>query len=233
MVTRTLSRIGNLALDLLYPPRCALCDEPGTFLCDACLASLPRAAGDRCDVCWLPVRSGFCPGCNEHPPAFSSLRSVWRYEGEARKLVHAFKFGGQTSLCRPLAAQLARAYQEHLLEADVLMPVPLTGGRRRTRGYNQAGLLAREVSRVTAVPHSEALRRRGGATPQANSASAEERRRNVVGVFEVSRPAAVEGRRVLLIDDVATTGATLNACATTLLDVGASDVSCLTLARED
>lgn len=233
MVTRTLSHIGNLALDLLYPPRCALCDEPGTFLCDACAASLPRAGGERCDVCWLPLRSGFCPGCSEHPSAFSSLRSVWRYEGEARKLVHAFKFGGQASLGRPLAAQLARSYREHSLEADVLVPVPLTGGRKRTRGYNQAGLLARELSRSTGVPSSEALRRRGHAAPQANSASAEERRRNVAGVFEVSRPANVEGRRVVLIDDVATTGATLNSCAAVLLDCGASDVSCLTLARED
>jgi len=233
MVTRSLSRLGGVALDLLYPPRCVLCEKQGSFLCEACRESLPRAEGRRCDVCWLPLRGPECRSCAEHPTALTRLRSVYRYEGGVRTLVHAFKFRGQSSLGKPLAAELTRCYADHGLEADVIVPVPLAVARKRGRGYNQASLLAREVSRQTGVPVSEALRRRGNATPQAQSATAEERRRNVIGAFTVARPGEVAGRRVLLLDDVATTGATLNACAVELLNAGAAEVVGLTLARED
>jgi ComF family protein len=233
MVTRSLARLGGVALDLLYPPRCALCEKHGSFLCEACSEALPRAEGRRCDVCWLPLTGPACRSCAEHPTALTRLRSVYRYEGGVRTLVHAFKFRGQSSLGKPLAAELTRCYADHGLEADVIVPVPLAVARRRGRGYNQASLLAREVSRQTGLPAAEALRRRGSATTQAQSASAEERRRNVVGAFVVARPGEVAGRRVLLIDDVATTGATLNACAVELLNAGAAEVAGLTLARED
>jgi ComF family protein len=233
MVTRSLARLGGVALDLLYPPRCALCEKHGSFLCEACREALPRAEGRRCDVCWLPLRGPECRSCAEHPTALTRLRSVYRYDGGVRTLVHSFKFRGQSSLGRPLAAELTRCYTDHGLETDVIVPVPLAVARKRGRGYNQASLLAREVSRQTGVPVSEALRRRGNATPQAQSATAEERRRNVIGAFTVARPGEVAGRRVLLLDDVATTGATLNACAVELLNAGAAEVASLTLARED
>ena len=148
-------------------------------------------------------------------------------------MVHAFKFRGQSSLAKPLAGRLSRSYENHDLEVDVIVPVPLTGARRRSRGYNQALLLARDVSQATGVPLMEALRRTGSNPPQAQSASAEERRRNVIGVFAIASGREVVERRVLLIDDVATTGATLNACASELLKAGASEVVGLTVARED
>ena len=233
MVTRSLSRLGGVALDLLYPPRCVLCDRHGALLCESCRASLPPAAGRRCNACWLPLRGAACGACAEHPTALTRLRSAYRYDDGVRTLVHAFKFRGQSSLGKALAAELARLYADHGLEADVIVPVPLTTSRRRGRGYNQAALVARELSRQTVVPLAEALRRTGNAPPQAQSPTAEERRRNVIGTFEVARPADVEGRRILLIDDVATTGATLNACAIELLRAGAVEVSGLTLARED
>jgi len=233
MITQSISRIGAAALDLIYPPRCVLCDRLGSFLCDTCLAELPRAEGRRCDACWLPLRGPECTACAEHPALLSRLRCVFRYEGEVRRLVHAFKFGGHSALGRALAARLARCYREQGLEADCIVSVPLTGARRRNRGYNQAGLLAREAGREIGLPVVEALRRRGNATPQAASATAEQRRANVAGVFQPAHRSEVDGRRVLLIDDVATTGATLSACAGVLLSMGASEVIGLTLARED
>jgi competence protein ComFC len=233
MVTRGLTRLGGLALDLLYPPRCALCEKHGSFLCEACRDALPRAEGRRCDACWLPLRGDTCAACAEHPTALTRLRSVFRYEGGVRTLVQAFKFRGQSSLGKTLAAELMECYGTHGLEADVIVPVPLTTARRRGRGYNQAALLAAEVSRETGLPMAEALGRTGKAVPQAQSATAEERRSNVVGAFAVARAEDVAGWRVLLIDDVATTGATLNACAVELLDAGATEVIGLTLARED
>ena len=230
----TLRKVGRLALDLLYPPRCAICGRNGALLCSACAEALPRADGARCDACWLPLpRNEPCRACAEHPLALSHLRSVFRYEGEVRRLVHAFKFGGQSSLSQPLGGLLIEAYLSHGLEFDMIVPVPLTGARRRTRGYNQASLLARELGRAVDVPVVDALSRRRFAGAQVSSATAEERRRNVGGAFAVARAEAVSGRHVLLIDDVATTGATLDACARELLSAGAASVSGLTVARED
>jgi len=174
-----------------------------------------------------------CAACPAHPTGLTRLRSVYRYEGDVRKLVHALKFGGQSSLAGGLAEALANCYEMQGLDAEVLATVPLTPPRKRSRGYNQASLLAKEVARRTGVPVAEALRRTGNAPPQAQSATAAERRCNVVGRFEVAKPASVAGRRVLLVDDVATTGATLNACALELLAAGAVEVSALSLARED
>jgi ComF family protein len=233
MVTQTLKQLGGAALDLLYPPRCALCNKHGSFLCEPCRDTLPRAEGVRCDACWLPLRGSHCAACAEHPLALKALRSVFHYEGGARTLVQDFKFRGHTSLDKPLAAELARTLDDHGLETDLIVPVPLTTSRRRGRGYNQAALLARELSRLGGVPWADALRRTRSAPPQAQSAGADERRRNVIGAFAVAAPQQVTGRHVLLIDDVATTGATLNACAIELLQAGAAAVIGLTLARED
>ena len=233
MIAQSLMNLGSAALDLVYPPRCALCERLGTFLCEGCVEGLSRADGRRCDACWLPLRGAKCAACAEHPTSLSRLRSVFRYEGDVRRLVHAFKFGGQSALGKALAAQLAGCYHEYALAADVVVAVPLTGSRRRSRGYNQAALVAREVAREIGLPAADALRRRGNATPQAASATAEQRRSNVVGVFEPVKGADVTGQRVLLIDDVATTGATLGACADMLSAMGARGVIGLTLARED
>jgi ComF family protein len=224
---------GRMALDLLYPPHCAVCGTNGSLLCDACLAGLPRAIGERCDVCWKPVHeSGRC-SCSDGPLAFTKLRSALRYGGEVRRLILAFKFAGQSSLTECLTRPLLQTYKTHGLSAGVIVPVPMTGLGRRLRGYNQAALLANELSKLTGVPYAEALSRLRSVREQARSATAEERRRNVVGAFAVRRVGDVAGKTVVLIDDVATTGATLDACARELLAAGAASVSALTLARED
>jgi competence protein ComFC len=233
MLTQGLTRLGEAALDLLYPPHCGLCHKDGAFLCDACRDGLPRADGRRCTVCWLPQPGSTCHACAEHPTALSRLRSVYRYESDVRRLVHAFKFGGQSSLAKALGDAMAERQAASGGDYDLVVPVPLAPSRARQRGYNQAELLARRVATRLNVPLAAALRRTQDGKPQALSATAEERRRNVVGAFEVVRADAVAGRRILVVDDVATTGASLDACARTLLDAGAEDVGGLTLARED
>ena len=226
--------IGQAALDLLYPPRCVLCERHGSFLCEACAGKLPPASGSRCDRCWLPLATGsICRHCDAYPLSLTHLRSVFRYEGEVRRLVHAFKFRGYSSLAPALARLLAQCYAESGLEADVIVPVPLTGRRRRERGFNQALLLANHLRRELGLPVAEALRRRRMVAAQAGSATAEQRRNNVLGAFELSGAARMEGLQALLVDDVATTGATLSACGELLLQAGAAGVSGLTLARED
>jgi ComF family protein len=234
MTALNLTTLGRTALDLIYPSRCVLCNRDGAFVCDACLWALPRAEGRRCDHCWLPLDlAGVCRSCSEHPLALRHLRSVFRYEGDVRRLVHAFKFSHHRVLAPYLARPMAARLKAAGFTADVIVPVPLTGLRRRTRGFNQAALLGREIGQELAVPVSEALRRHRFAGPQAKSASAEARRRNVIEAFVVTRSDLIQDRSALLIDDVATTGATLDACARVLLAAGAREVLAVTFARED
>ena len=232
-MNQTLARLGRSALDLIYPPRCAVCGRGGDFLCDACLARLPAADGRRCPVCWSPLLEPDCRACSEHPLPLERLRAAFRYEGEVRRLIHAFKFGYQSSLAPRLGAALTACWQLHAFAADYVVPVPLTGSRRRERGFNQADLLARELGRGTGVPVLPALRRRSFARAQAQSASAGERRHNVEAAFVADPGVDLAGQRIVLVDDITTTGATLAACTLALLDGGAAAVSALTLARED
>ena len=228
-----LARLGRLAVDLLYPPRCAACGRGGAFLCDDCLVALPRAEGERCESCWRALAGGFCRSCQAQPPGFAGLRSAFRYEGDVRRLVQAFKYGGETVLAEPLAAAMVALLVREGLTADLIVPVPLTGARQRERGFNQAALLAQRIGSALDLPVVEALERWRSAPSQAGSTSAEERRRNVAGAFRLRGKAPVSGQAVLLVDDVATTGATLDVCARVLLDAGAGSVVAATLARED
>ncbi len=156
------------------------------------------------------------------------------YEGTARELVHSLKYRGMTALAGAMASQLAAAARQYGLESDLIVPVPLAGLRRRLRGYNQAEVLARALGGELDLPvRSSAIARQRYTQPQARSADAEARRRNVSGAFSCRERAAVAGRRVLLVDDVATTGATLAECASAVKEAGARSVWGLVFARED
>ena len=234
---RTLSALGRLqsvVLDLIYPPRCVGCQRSGTFLCDACVASLTAASRPRCSRCWRPhPTTDPCFECWSSPPAYDGLRSAFVYEGTARTLVHTLKYRQATVLGEPMASLLVETARRDVPEADVAIPVPLSGRRRRERGYNQAEVLARALGRALDLPvWPRALARERHTPPQARSSDADARRRNVLGAF-ACREGAVAGRRVLLVDDVTTTGATIDACAHALRRGGARSVWALTFARED
>jgi ComF family protein len=231
-----LSNLGRVALDLLFPPRCVLCGRHGADLCRECADALPRAEPPRCPRCWSPLRSGSaCQRCGEADGlALEGLRSPYVFEEGARDLVHALKYRYRSALASPMGELMARCLDGAPQATYVVVPVPLHPRRQRVRGYNQSLLLAREVSRRLEFPLAAgALARRVNTPPQAKAAGAGARRRNVAGAFEAG-PGAVAGRRVLLVDDVTTTGATLDACARVLLaEGGASAVWGLTFARED
>lgn len=224
---------GRLVVDLMFPPRCALCRSEGAFICDRCTATLPRADGDRCDRCWLPLRYGRCFACEGYEPAFEALRSCFSYGGGVHDLVHALKFKRQSALAEPLGRFLAETIEEHALEADAVVPVPLHTMRRRDRGFDQALLLAREAVKNTKLPVIEALERRTNTPAQARSMDAKARRLNVRDAFSLRPGRDIDGRTLLLVDDVATTGATLDACARVLLAGGAASVLAVTVARDD
>jgi ComF family protein len=167
------------------------------------------------------------------PPAFDGLRASFVYDATARELVHALKYQGVSALAPPMASFMAQTAQHEALAADIVVPVPLSGMRQRTRGYNQAEALARTLGRELGLPvRPAALRRRRHTPPQVRSRDAGERRRNVAGAFQ-GEGNEVAGRAVLLVDDVTTTGATLSACAGALRQAGAGAVWALAFARED
>jgi ComF family protein len=223
------------ALDLVFPRRCAVCGAYGPFVCEQCEAELEPAAGPRCPRCWAPGADGEqCLACQASPPAFDGLRAAFVYKGAARELVLALKFKDMSVVADTMGELLAVAARRSEINADKVVPVPLSGRRQRTRGYNQAELLAKALAHELGLPLTGGALRRTRNTPaQAKSADAEARQRNVEGAFACRRPEAIAGRRVLLVDDVTTTGATLSACAAALKEGGAASVWALAFARED
>ena len=176
---------------------------------------------------------GVCGVCRRRRPRFAYARAAARYGGLVREAIHALKFGGRRGLAEPLGELVAGIGLSALPGAapDLLVPVPLHRRRERERGYNQALLLSRHLERAWGVPvNADVLVRRGATVPQADL-DAPARRRNVRGAFAVTRPEAIVGRHVVLVDDVLTTGATAGECARCLSRAGASVVGVLTIAR--
>ena len=229
---RLLDRASRVALDLLFPPRCGICHAGGSLLCDECIDDLPPADGRRCHRCWMPVaRAALCRHCSESPPAYVSIRSPYVMDGGARRLAHELKYEGMTALAEPMA----RLMIEHLDAADVdlIVPVPLHRSRKRARGYNQAEELAKHIAAAAGIlVERHGVRRVRATAPLVKTMHREERAEIMRGAFAGSRE-RLGGRRVLLVDDVVTTGATLDACAQALRAAGAPEVRCVTWARAD
>lgn len=233
MPTGLLERLAGLALDALFPPRCAVCGGGGALLCRRCQEAMLPAAPPRCDGCWLPREGeGRCRRCRQAPPAFVAARAPFVYQGAAREAVHALKFGGLSAIAPLMARPMASLLEEWAPPVDAIVPVPLPGLRERLRGFNQAALLAREVGRRAGLPVLKGALRRRWTPPQTEATGETARRANVRDAFHAS-DRRLAGRHLLLVDDVLTTGATLDAAARALLATGAEAVWAMTFARED
>src|SRR5579885_1392770 len=242
MIAASLSRATGRLVDLLLPPRCVSCGAGlgegagGGALCAGCWSAVDFLSPPFCERCGYPFEldlgpDALCPACRAAPPVFDRGRAVLRYDAGSRPMLLAFKHGDRTDLAPTFGRWLVRAGAELLAEADAVAPVPLHWTRLFARRYNQAALLAQAAARQAARPFQpELLVRRKRTPPQ--SAGRAARARNVAGAFFVPprRRALVEDRRILLIDDVRTTGATLEACARALKAAGAAGVDVLTLA---
>ncbi len=207
------------------------CGRRGAWLCVACSAQLQPVTLPVCYRCGRPwAGSKPCPQCHDSASALQGLRAAFCFEGPLRQGVHRLKYRRAGALAAPLAELMLPAYDGLPWTPEVLVPVPLHPARQRQRGYNQAALLARELARQRGIDVDERALRRLRDTPPQMGLGAAERRRNVAGAF-AGLPGALAGRRVLLLDDVCTTGSTLEACAEGARQAGAAAVWGLVLAR--
>jgi ComF family protein len=240
-----LARWFDPLLDLVFPAVCPVClarsDNPAHRpFCEPCWAGLPVGLGPGCSVCGepFPGLTGElpCDACRRVPPPYAFARAVAQYRDGMREAIHALKYGGRSVLAAPLGRLLAEAGARALPAppadwADGLVPVPLHPARLAERGFNQAEVLAAPCAARWRLPVLGRALVRARATLPQTDLDAEARRANVRDAFRVPRPSGVRDRRLLLVDDVLTTGATVGAAARALREAGAAAVGVLTLAR--
>ncbi len=227
-------RLWRGALDLLYPPVCAACGaetEGAGGLCGDCFGAMPFIVGPVCDRCGAPAAAEACDACLHAPPAWGRGRAAALYDGPARRAVLALKHGDRLDVAAVAAPWLLRAGRDVLAGADLVAPVPLHWTRLARRRFNQSAELARALTRLAGRPDAFAptLLARRRRTPSQEGRTRAGRHANVAGAFAVRGDVA--GRRILLVDDVMTTGATLSACAEALTAAGAAGVDALALTR--
>lgn len=229
-------------LDTIYPPRCLVCPQvshgsPG--LCAGCWTDVAFVNGAICDSCGMPVPGAdsehalICDTCVAVPPAWDKGRCVFLYEGTGRRIVLALKHGDRLDMVPQLANWLLKAGGQVVPDADIIAPVPLHWFRLFRRRYNQAAELARQLARLAGREFIPDLLVRRRATGSQNGLRRDQRFENVAGAFALHKAhrQKLRGRRVLLIDDVMTSGATLSACADVCRDEGATRIDVCVLAR--
>jgi ComF family protein len=236
----TWKSMGKGMLELLFPQLCAACREPvggeGGF-CAACWSGLHFLDGPACACCGTPFAvdpgpGSFCAACLARPPSFSKARAILSYDEESRGAILALKHADRLELVPAFARWLGRVGRPLIADCDLIVPVPLHRSRLWLRRYNQSAELARRLAGDWSRDFDPlALVRSRRTASQGEMPSARARRRNVLSAFRVPDPARVRGRKILLVDDVLTTGATAEACARALRRAGAADIAVLTLTR--
>ncbi len=219
-LARPAASLARDVLDFLLPQRCPGCGEPADasqVLCDPCRARIPRFGGALCARCLLAGGDG--ESCARHTSA--RVFAPWLWDERAAAVVHALKFGGRTRIARPLGAWLASSLPPAWRRPALIVAVPLHRARERERGYNQSALLADALAAEIGAPRTDAVLVRRIATRAQSRLGAAERRTQLKDAFAAPQPGWLRGRRVLVVDDVITTGATLAASLATLHDAGA------------
>ena len=228
-----MAQLKRIALDLLFPGHCVNCGREGEFICERCRPLLTFIATPVCTKCGRPVQAGQkCNRCIEEQDDIDGVRAPFSFEGLVRKSIHELKYRNIRALAATLAVFMYECLQTNHLSADVLVPVPLHPRRLRERGYNQSSLLARELGKFSGMPVLEDLLVKCLHTrPQAQSLDVDERRHNIKNAFKCTDN-RLNGKKAILIDDVTTSGSTLNACASELKSTGVVSVWGLVTAIE-
>ena len=231
-------RLIPFVLECLFPSKieCIVCgdelnSERAHDMCDDCFNSLP-VIQKPCKKCGVSVLSdaNYCLACKEEKFSFSKAVASFDYDGVILQLVHKFKYGGAKYLAKPLASFMAETFKASGFDVDCIVPVPVTPKRGKERGYNQAALLAREVSDVAQIEYLDILKRTKDTPTQAKLSRAE-RKQNLKGAFEVEDKEIIKGKKILVVDDVMTTGSTCEEIAKVLIKAKAKEVFVLTLAH--
>jgi competence protein ComFC len=218
-------------IDWLYPPSCAGCGCSGSRWCSICQSNTAQIGQQVCEQCGEPNNAaGICLLCQHSPPAFTAVRSWAIYGGVVRQALHALKYRQNIALGDTLSVPLLHLYNELNWQIDIIVPVPLSNKRKRSRGYNQSALLARPLSLAAGIPYRANALQRVRDTVSQVGLSGKERSINVRGAF-AAQSKFVRGKTILVIDDITTTGATIQNCAAALLEAGAVNVYGLTVAR--
>lgn len=220
-------------LDLVFPPRCVYCGRPGDYLCPLCQEEAQRIGPNICIRCGNPMTvRGICYRCRKDPPdPIRGIRSVFFYQGAIGQAIRSLKYHGVRELAPILGAYLVDYIREHPIPIDALIPVPLHAERLAARGFNQSELLAQVITDTLGIPTRSDILHRTRATESQAHLNRIQRQQNVAGAFAVPKDIDLRGMTLLLIDDVATTGATLRACAQPLHRAGAKAIWALTVAR--
>lgn len=235
MTTRPLKGLArNTArtlLDWLFPPTCLGCGEEGVFICSDCFSKIKLVPRDVCNYCGaFTSKKGKCPNCDHRELPYSGFRAFAYYDGVVRKAIHHLKYQNDLTIGRYLAGWLQLVYQRAGWDVDLIVPIPIGEQKRQQRGYNQAERLAKPLSELLGIAYShEALIRINEVSSQVGL-NHEQRKENVRQAF-MARASEVENRRLLLVDDVFTSGATMEAAAAELMAAGAKKVYCLTVAK--
>lgn len=244
-----LRQVIETALMFLYPAQCrGTCDtplglEPVPYFCSACWTQMQFVEPPWCEMCGTPLlcaassdadKSEVCDECAKAPPRYGKLRTIAFYEETLRQAIHLFKFEKRTALAKPLI-QLMLAHLPddcRIEDYDFILPIPIHKKRMRERGFNQSILLAEGIAKAKGVPiATDIFVRDKNTKAQSSLAGWEARQENIIGAFKLRKPKAVFGKRLLLIDDVFTTGATIREAVKELWNAGPGEIDVLTLAR--
>ena len=236
-------------MDIIYPPRCPICQaylretdggegHDDFLFCRSCFSGFSEISSPRCSVCGKPYATWVegdhpCEDCMRNWPYYTRIVAPYLYEGPLMTAIHQFKYGGKSYLAKSLAPLLAASAQKWLNDLDhaLVMPVPLHPKRLRERSFNQSLLLARHVATRLGFELDFLSLRRVRYTQPQTGLKKDQRRKNVRKAFELKDRNVVQGRDIILVDDVTTTGNTLNECARVLKKSGAKNVFCVALAR--
>jgi ComF family protein len=228
-----IARLKEAAVDLLFPQWCLGCGREGAYICPSCRQRLPHLTESLCPTCGQSQPGGqLCPACARRKQRIDGIRAPFRFDGLIRQAIHQLKYRNLRALARSLAGLLHDYISANPVPGEVLVSVPIHTAGLRQRGYNQCRLLAAELSKTSGLPlNADSLIKRRPTEPQAETDSLADRWANVTSAYSCP-DTALSGRTVLLVDDLATSGATLNACAEALKVAGAGSVWALVLARE-
>jgi competence protein ComFC len=220
-------------IDWIYPPECGGCSKPGNRWCVTCQDNVIKIPEPVCVKCGTPLMvqdSKICLSCLTNPPPYNALRSYGYYDGLLREALHKLKFDFDIGLAEVLSKYLIKIFNNFQWSVDMITAVPLSKTRMNVRGYNQSALLALPIALYTGIPFVPKAISRIRDTKSQVGLTALERQQNVKSAF-ISNPGIVKYKRILIVDDIATTGATISSCAHALGEAGAKEIYGLTVAK--